>query len=463
MWIGYTRKMPANQDPAQLSRHSAAEILSVSALTRDIRDLLEHRYPLLWVAGEISNFIVAKSGHAYFILKDESAQVRCVMFRYQQLHLGWQPRDGTQVEARALVTLYEARGDFQLNVETMRRAGTGALYEAFLRLRDALQREGLFDPAAKRQLPAFPRTVGVITSRDAAALRDVLKTLERRDRSILVILYPVPVQGESAPEKIAAALQSAGRRRECDVLLVVRGGGSIEDLWAFNQEVVARAIRASPIPVVTGIGHETDFTIADFAADQRAPTPTAAAELVSPERAQLVLRILQLAERLQLSVRRNLDDRVQLVDYLARRLLHPGSRLGAQSEIVRQLMRRLRQAMSRNASDQQGRLVGLIRRSQALLPRTGELSTKIEFWVARLRGAAGSAVDRASARCAGLSSSLAHLDPNAVLERGYSLVRDTSGHIIRSSSRLTPGDRVEIAFAEGGAEARIERLKQGFS
>jgi exodeoxyribonuclease VII large subunit len=463
MWIGYTRKMPADQEPARLSRHSAPEILSVSALTRNIRDLLEHRYPLLWVAGEISNFIVAKSGHAYFILKDESAQVRCVMFRYQQLRLGWQPRDGAQVEARVLVTLYEARGDFQLNVESMRRAGTGALYEAFLRLRDALQREGLFDPAAKRQLPAFPRTVGVITSRDAAALRDVLKTLERRDKSILVILYPVPVQGEGAPEKIAATLQSAGRRRECDVLLVVRGGGGIEDLWAFNQEVVARAIRASPIPVVTGIGHETDFTIADFAADQRAATPTAAAELVSPERAQLMLRILQLVERLQLCVWRNLDNRVQLVDYLARRLLHPGSRLGAQSEIVRQLLQRLRQAMSRNASDQQGRLVGLVRRSQALLPRTGELSTKIELWAARLRGAAGSALDRASARCAGLSSSLAHLDPNAVLERGFSLVRDTSGHIIRSSASLTPGDRVEIAFAEGSAGARIERLKQGNS
>jgi exodeoxyribonuclease VII large subunit len=455
--------MPADQEPARFSRHTASEILSVSALTRDVRDLLEHRYPLLWVAGEISNFIVAKSGHAYFILKDESAQVRCVIFRYRQLRLGWQPSDGAQVEARALVTLYEARGDFQLSVETIRRAGAGALYEAFVRLRDALQKEGVFDPAAKRQLPAFPRTVGVVTSRDAAALRDVLKTLERRDRSILVILYPVPVQGQGAPEKIAATLQSAGRRHECDVLLVVRGGGSIEDLWAFNQEVVARAIRASPTPVVTGIGHETDFTIADFAADQRAPTPTAAAELVSPERAQLLLKILQLAERLQLGICRTLDNRVQFADHLARRLLHPGSRLGAQSEIVKLLLRRLRQAMSRNASDQQSRLVGLVLRRQALLPRTGELSTKIGLWAARLRGAAESTLERAIARCARLSSSVAHLDPNAVLERGYSLVRDASGHIVRNSASLTPGDRVEIAFAKGGAEARIERLKRSGS
>ncbi len=463
MWIGYTRRMPADQEPARLSRHPAAEILSVSALTRDIRDLLEHRYPLLWVAGEISNFIVAKSGHAYFILKDESAQVRCVMFRYRQLRLGWQPSDGVQVEARVLVSLYEARGDLQLNVESMRRAGAGALYEAYVRLRDALRKEGLFDPAAKRQLPAFPRSVGVITSRDAAALRDVLKTLERRDGSILVIVYPVPVQGQGAAEKIAATLQSAGRRHECDVLLIVRGGGSIEDLWAFNQEVVARAIRASPMPVVTGIGHETDFTIADFAADQRAPTPTAAAELVSPERAQLLLKILRLAEGLQSSMRRALDDRLQIADSFARRLLHPGARLSAQREIVGLLLRRLRRAMSRNASDQKTRLVGLVLRRQALLPRTADLLTRIELWRVRLRGAAESAIERATARCARLASSVAHLDPSAVLERGYSLVRDASGQIVRNSASLAPGDQVEIAFAKGGADARIERLKQSGS
>jgi len=280
--------MLGEQGLARVSTHSPSEILTVSALTRSVRDLLEHCYPLLWVAGEISNFTVAKSGHAYFVLKDEHAQVRCVMFRHRQQNLEWTPRDGMQIEAQVLVSLYEPRGDFQLNVETMRRAGLGALFEAFLKLRDKLEKEGLFKTETKRSLPSLPRAIGVITSREAAALRDVLTTLDRRNPSIEVVVFPVQVQGEGAAEKIAAALEVAGRRGECDVVLLVRGGGSIEDLWAFNEEIVARAIRACPIPVVTGIGHETDFTIADFVADRRAPTPTAAAELVSPGRAGLV-------------------------------------------------------------------------------------------------------------------------------------------------------------------------------
>jgi len=233
---------------ARVPASSGPQILTVSALARSVRDLLEHRYPLLWVAGEISNFTVAKSGHAYFVLKDDQAQARCVMFRSRQQLLEWEPREGMQVEAQVLVSLYEARGEFQLNVETMRRAGLGARFEAFVKLRDKLEREGLFDAAAKRSLPAFPRTVGVITSRDAAALRDVLTTLRRRNPSIAVVLYPVSVQGNRAGEEIVSALGRAGRRGECDVLLLVRGGGSIEDLWTFNEESVARAVRACPIP-----------------------------------------------------------------------------------------------------------------------------------------------------------------------------------------------------------------------
>ena len=279
---------------ARESAVPAAPILRVSALNRSVRDLLEHRLPLAWVAGEVSNFVQARSGHLYFSLKDSAAQVRCVMFRSRGMLLDWQPRDGMQVEVRALVTLYEPRGDFQLNVEFMRPAGLGALYEAFLRLRDKLEREGLFDPSAKRPLPAHPRAIGVITSRAAAALRDVLTTLRRRNPSIPVVVYPTAVQGEGAPAEIVAALAAAGRRGECDVLILCRGGGSIEDLWAFNDERVARAVRASPIPVVAGVGHETDFTIADFAADVRAPTPTAAAELVSPPRDQLPSWIMRL-------------------------------------------------------------------------------------------------------------------------------------------------------------------------
>ena len=455
LWIGYNPPMPGEEELARVSKHSPSEILTVSALARSVRDLIEKRYPLLWVAGEISNFTLAKSGHAYFVLKDQFAQVRCVMFRYQQQHLAWQPTDGMQVEARALVTLYEPRGDFQLNVETMRRAGTGALFEAFVRLRDILARQGLFDPSAKRPLPRFPRAIGVITSRDAAALRDVLTTLRRRNPSVPVILYPVPVQGEGAAERIAAALRAAGARRECDVLLLVRGGGSMEDLWAFNQEVVARAIRACPIPVVTGIGHETDFTIADFSADQRAPTPTAAAELVSPERDRLRMAISNLAERLQSCTRRGFESRIQLVDHLSRRLVHPGSALRARSEMVGQLRLRLAQAGVRAVSEQRWRLVELVRRSQARLPNPDELSAKTTYWVSRLSVAIHTGLERAVSACAQASASLAHLDPARVLARGYSLVQKLDGTIVRDSETVVVGETLSLRFAKGRARARV--------
>src|SRR6266436_5965572 len=310
--------MRAEQALARVSTPSPREILTVSALIRSVRNLIEHRYPLLWVAGEISNFTTAKSGHAYFVLKDEHAQARCVMFKHRYRGLEWLPHDGMQVEAQVLVTMYEPRGDFQLNVETMRRAGRGALFEAFVRLREKLEKEGLFEAEKKRRLPPFPRTVGVVTSRDAAALRDVLTTLKRRDPSVAVVLFPVKVQGEGAAEEIAAALGTAGRRGECDVLLLVRGGGSIEDLWAFNEEIVARAVRACSVPVVVGVGHESDFTIADFAADLRAATPTAAAELAAPDRQGLLDLLRQRQVRMQQLARAMLRARAQRLDYAVR-------------------------------------------------------------------------------------------------------------------------------------------------
>ncbi|MDQ5850212.1 MAG: exodeoxyribonuclease VII large subunit, partial [Pseudomonadota bacterium] len=265
-----------------------AEVVTVSELLRSVRDTLERRFPLMWVRGELSNFSRAPSGHCYFTLKDGAAQVDCVMFRSRAVALDAELRDGAQVEVRAAATLYEPRGRFQLTVEALRRAGLGPLYERFLRLKEKLEREGVFDPALKRPLPEFPRCIGILTSLRAAALRDVLTTLARRNAAIPVIVYPVPVQGEGAAARIAAMLRAASERNECDVLLLVRGGGSFEDLWQFNEEAVARAIRASRIPVVAGVGHETDFTIADFAADCRAPTPTAAAELASPARTELL-------------------------------------------------------------------------------------------------------------------------------------------------------------------------------
>src|SRR5260221_13443595 len=274
---------------------AGSAVLSVSQLLRSARDTLERRFPLQWIAGEISNLRPAASGHLYFTLKDEAAQVDCVMFRSRAATLDWEPADGMRVEVRALVTLYEPRGRFQLNVEGMRRAGLGPLYERFLRLKDKLEREGLFDADAKRPLPRHPRAIGIITSLQAAALRDVLTTIARRNRTIPVIVYPAPVQGEGAGARIVAMLAAANARAQRDVLLLVRGGGSIEDLWQFNEESLARAIRASTIPVIVGVGHETDFTIADFAADRRAPTPTAAAERVSPSLEALRGRIADTA------------------------------------------------------------------------------------------------------------------------------------------------------------------------
>jgi exodeoxyribonuclease VII large subunit len=451
--------MPGERELARVFKPFPSEILSVSALARSVRDLLEHRYPVLWVAGEISNFTLAKSGHAYFVLKDAQAQARCVMFRARHQTLDWQLRDGMQVEAQVLVTLYEPRGDFQLNVETMRRAGLGALFEAFLRLREKLEKEGLFAADKKRALPKFPRKIGVITSLEAAALRDVLTTLRRRNASIPVVVYPAPVQGEGAAQKIATALDAAARRAECDVLLLVRGGGSIEDLRAFNEETVARAIRACTIPVVTGVGHETDFTIADFAADRRAPSPTAAAELVSPDREALLGAVGELLDRVGLHFQREIEARMQLVDHLARRLVHPGARLRVQDEMLGHLRRRLRQAATREILEQNWRLAELLQRSRARLPKIGELSARPEQLLARLRNSVRSSLERAASDCLRLGASLSHLDPASVLKRGYSVVRDGAGRIVRRGSDLAPGDALDIAFAEGGAAARVERSR----
>ena len=438
---------------------SGSEVLSVSALNRSVRDLLEHRFPLLWVGGEISNFVQARSGHLYFSLKDDQAQVRCVMFRGRGASLDWQPRDGLQVEVRALVSLYEPRGDFQLNVEFMRRAGLGALYEAFLRLRDRLEREGLFDPALKRPIPAYPRAIGVVTSPAAAALRDVLTTLARRNPSVPVVVYPTAVQGEGAPAQIVAALAAAARRRECDVVILCRGGGSIEDLWAFNDERVARAIRACEIPVVVGVGHETDFTIADFAADLRAPTPSGAAELASPAREELRARLDLLAGRLHRRITRDLETRLQLLDHLTRRLVHPERRLVAQTALLAQLRARLALAAERSLERGRWRLRDLADRAVRGLPALVPLEARVAGLAQRVRAAAFHGSAQRTARLESLVQNLAHLDPRAVLERGYAIVRDGEGRIVRRSAGLARGDALDLTFAEGGANARVEQTR----
>ncbi len=448
--------MPANPDLARDFASSGDAVLSVSSLNRSVRDLLETRFPLVWVGGEVSNLTLARSGHTYFSLKDEQAQARCVLFRHRAQLLDWTPREGMQVEVRAVVTLYEPRGDFQLNIEFMRRAGQGALHEAFLRLRDRLAAEGLFAEAIKRPVPAYPRTIGVVTSLRAAALRDVLTTLARRNPSIPVIVYPTAVQGEGAALEVVAALERAGRRAECDVLILCRGGGSIEDLWSFNDERVARSIRACPLPVVVGVGHETDFTIADFAADRRAPTPTAAAELASPSRGDLLARINGLGERLHRRMTRDLETRMQLLDHLARRLVHPARRLQAQAAVLAQLVASVRHAAARAVERERWRLAGLIERSRRSLPQVDTLGQHTAHLARRLQAASAQRIAEREAQLRALARSRAALDPRAVLERGYSIARDREGHAVRDSAAVARGERLDLTFARGTAQVRIE-------
>jgi exodeoxyribonuclease VII large subunit len=449
--------MPSEPELTRVSSPLPEEILTVSALARNVRDLLEHRYPLLWVAGEISNCVRAKSGHLYFSLKDEMAQVRCVMFRNRGQYLDWEPREGLRVEVRALVTLYEARGDFQLNVESMRLAGQGALFEAFLRLRDKLDQEGLFDAAHKKPLPAYPQRIGIVTSLQAAALRDVLTTLARRNPSIPVVVYPAPVQGEGAAQQLAAAIAAATRRNECDVLILCRGGGSIEDLWAFNDEGLARAIYACPIPVVTGIGHETDFTIAEFVADRRAATPTAAAELASPARAELIAGLRQLRQSLLRQMQLALETRAQRVDSTAARLQSPADRLAASSMRIGAARMRLGAALALCTRNAEWRLSHATRRLAAAMPNLGVLQHRIAQLETALRRATPQRLAALGENLTRLSLGLAHLDPAAVLERGYAIARRQDGSVVRASAALRPGDPLELSFARGGATVRVEK------
>lgn len=392
------------------------QVLSVSELNRLARDILERSFPLFWVSGEISNMTRAASGHWYFSLKDSGAQVRCVMFRGRNSYLDWVPKEGDKVEARATVTLYEARGDFQLTIEFLQRAGLGALFEAYERLKKQLEAEGLFDSARKKPIPAFPKQIGIITSADAAALHDVLTTLKRRMPSIPVIIYPTPVQGKGVAKLIAAAIQKASERHECDVLILCRGGGSIEDLWQFNEEVVARAIANCTIPIISGVGHETDFTIADFAADQRAPTPTAAAEMATPNREALLNSLMQQQQTLQRSMAYKLNRYAQQLDFIARRLLSPAQQVIHKTAHIEQLGLRLNSAMKQALSKQQERLLRL-------------------------------------------SLNLQHLNPNAVLNRGYAIVQSKSGAVITASKQTQIGEEVDITFAEGAVHAEIKKIR----
>ncbi|MBI5937730.1 MAG: exodeoxyribonuclease VII large subunit [Betaproteobacteria bacterium] len=437
-----------------------SDVLTVSQLNRLARKAIEGQIPLCWVSGEVSNFTRAPSGHWYFTLKDAQASVRCAMFKNRNQFLDWLPREGDHIEVRAVASIYEARGEFQLSVETLRRAGLGALFEAFNRLKEKLEKEGLFAPARKRELPRMPARIGIVTSSKAAALRDVLTTLRRRWPAAAVVLYPTLVQGSGAAEQIAAAIDQAGERAECDVLLIVRGGGSIEDLWAFNEEIVARAIAACPIATVSGIGHETDFTIADFVADLRAPTPTGAAQLATPDRAELAQQLDHIQRRLQFGQRRRLDNLAQRVDGLSRRLTHPAARLDNQRRHLGHLHSRLRHALSDRLQMAHRRGDQLHARLHGLRPDLGSLAQSLMYLHQRQQRSQANRLASLAARLDALGSHLHHLNPQAVLERGYSIVRDAQGRVVRDSKELKVGMEIEVTLAQGGAGAQVTRVEE---
>lgn len=436
------------------------DVYSVSRLNREACELLEGTFPLIWVEGEISNLARPSSGHLYFALKDAAAQVRCALFR-NRIRLPFTPENGMQVLARVSVSLYEQRGEYQLIVEHLEPAGDGALLRAFEQLKQRLAAAGLFDPAHKQALPALPQRIGIITSPTGAAVRDILTTLRRRFPALPVLIYPVPVQGAGAAEKIAAAIRLADQRRDCDVLIVARGGGSLEDLWAFNEEVVAHAIHACGIPVVTGIGHEIDFTIADLVADQRAPTPTAAAELVSPEAGVWRQTLARLQTRLTFLLRTQLSQSHQSLRFLQQRLQHPGQRLRERAQQLDGLEQRLHRARSALLQQHRRRISELQLRLQQQTPRyrVQRLRGLHDTLTLRLGSAMRHQLGQQRARLTTLTRAMEGISPLATLARGYAIVQRLPQHaLVRSAHEVSPGERIEARLGTGRLLCNVEKI-----
>ena len=438
------------------------QVLTVSQLNAQARALLERGLGSVWLEGEVSNLARPSSGHWYFSLKDEGAQVRCAMFRSRSVLVRFPVRDGARVLARGRVSLYEARGEYQLVVDHLEEAGEGALRRRFEELKRRLLAEGLFEAARKRRLPTLPRRIGVVTSPTGAALRDILHILGRRFPAVPVLVYPVAVQGEAAPREITQALQLAGQRAECDVLIVARGGGSLEDLMAFNDESVARAIAACPIPVICGVGHETDFTIADFVADERAPTPSAAAERAVPDAAEYLRALAVLRRNLAGAVQRRLQALQQRLQQHLRGLdhAHPGARLRQHAQRLDELQQRLERAMQRDL----GRARVRLRAADALLARSspgrrlGALRLRFDAVQRRLAPSIARRLQHDRARLDRSMRTLHAVSPLATLARGYAIVLDASGHVVSDASALRPGSSIEARLARGTVTATVTAI-----
>jgi exodeoxyribonuclease VII large subunit len=439
-----------------------AEVFTPSRLNYEARTALEGRFGLLWIEGEISNFSRPASGHWYFTLKDSQAQVRCAMFRQRNLLARLRPVDGMKVLARARITLYEPRGEFQLVIESLEETGDGALRRAFEELKAKLAAEGLFDNARKRPIPSLPHCLGVITSPTSAALRDILHVLARRFPALPVILYPVPVQGEGAAARIAAALRTASERAECDVLILARGGGSLEDLWAFNEEPVARALAACTLPVICGVGHETDFTIADFAADLRAPTPSAAAEAASPDGVALLRHFSATVLRLKQLQARRLQDAKRRWSWIRQRLhlQHPQRAMEARWQRLDEMRLRLQAGTRRTLQSGQEKLLRVLGRMQACNPRWrwSQASQRHALARQRLSLLLEARLRHFVVRHQRATQSLELLGPLSTLRRGYALLtHQLTGALLRQASDAAPGESIRAQLAHGALLCRVEK------
>lgn len=502
-----TPPLNADETPSEPTREPERDVYSPGRLNREARAILERGLPSLWLEGEISNLSRPSSGHWYFSLKDESAQLRCAMFRQRNLMARFTPKDGMHVLTRGRISLYEPRGEYQFIADHMEEAGEGVLRRRFELLKNKLAAEGLFDAARKRPLPRLPRRIGVITSPTGAAVRDVLNILRRRFCTIPVLIYPVQVQGASAAGQIAAAIRIASARAECDVLILARGGGSLEDLWAFNEEVVARAIFDCAIPLVSGIGHEVDFTIADFVSDLRAPTPSGAAELVAPDCNEWTRSVDVLGRRVRTAMIRSLAARQQRFVWLQRRLaqVHPGVELRQRAQRLDELEQRLIRCTRHGLSQRRSTLVELaahlrhrspaVRVSEArgrleiacktlgtsLQRRLGVLDTRLRhaaanlrhhspaLRVADLRGRLEVArrsldtsvhkrISRLDARVRLAAGKLNTVSPLATLQRGYAIVTDANEHVITDADCLSRGDIIHARLSHGSVQARVEQV-----
>ena len=440
-----------------MSELFAPSSISVSELNALAKALLEDHLAGLWIAGEVSNLTRAASGHYYFSLKDSRAQVRCAMFKGAAARLAKPLKEGDHIEVAGKISIYEARGEFQITVNEVRLKGLGQLYEAYERLKAQLQAEGAFAAERKKPLPARAQCIGIVTSLAAAALRDVVTTLKRRAPEIPVIVYPTAVQGAGSEFQIAQAIKTASQRAECDVLIVCRGGGSIEDLWAFNEEPVVRAIEACAIPVVSGVGHETDFTLADFVADVRAPTPTGAAELVSPNRQESLHRLAQAKGRLKTVLEQRYFDASQKLDWLARQIRHPRQKLGEQHTHIHKLAQTLSYSMTQNVRAHTARFERQTQALQHYRPDISVYRQDINRFQTTLSHAFRQLLAQRRQNLTAQTTLLEAVSPQQILERGFSVVKNTRGQVIRNANALKQGQKLHIIFAEGETDVRVTK------